>query len=164
MFSINPSKSIKNPFGYNSPASKLYHRKNLCYRPCVVQVLFYYGRCLNAFCISAFCINTPRGPWWYLVPAHTCPYNQASQCIQSVVNIWSNSTHLFHLSQLLSYSFPFFYLMTLPVLLHPLYSSSVPFLFSFSPFPQAIMTIPIDVKDITVSNLTMSDMWSTGQW
>ena len=109
VFSINPSKSIKNPFGYNSPASKLYHRKNLCYRPCVVQVLFYYSRCLNAFCISAFCINTPRGPWWYLVPAHTCPYNQASQCIQSVVNIWSNSIHrLFHLSQLLYYSFPFF--------------------------------------------------------
>ena len=38
------------------------------------------------------------------------------------------------------------------------FSSSVPFLFSFSPFPQAIMTIPIDVKDITVSNSTMSDM------
>ena len=28
VFSINPIKSIKNPFGYNSPASKLYHRKN----------------------------------------------------------------------------------------------------------------------------------------
>ena len=105
VFSINPIKSIKNLFGYNSPASKLYHRKNLCYRPCVVQVLFYYGRCLNAFCISAFCINTPRGPWWYLVPAHTCPYNQASQCIQSVVNICLNQTHLFH-SLPYSYSTP----------------------------------------------------------
>ena len=26
--SINSSKSIKNPLGYNSPASQLYHRKN----------------------------------------------------------------------------------------------------------------------------------------
>ena len=137
VFSINPIKSIKNLFGYNSPASKLYHRKNLCYRPCVVQVLFCYGRCLNAFCISAFCINTPRGPWWYLVPAHTCPYNQASQCIQSVVNIWSNSIHrLFHLSQLLYYSSPsllddptsptassFFFFSSLPLLLFPFSSS-----------------------------------------
>ena len=129
VFSINPSKSIKNPLGYNSPASKLYHRKNLCYRPCVVQVLFYYGRCLNAFCISAFCINTPRGPWWYLVPAHTCPYNQAHPCIQSVVNIRSNSIHLlFHLLLI-----PIFvYLMTLPVLLHPLFLLQFP---SSSPFP-----------------------------
>ena len=138
VFSINPIKSIKNLFGYNSPASKLYHRKNLCYRPCVVQVLFYYGRCLNAFCISAFCINTPRGPWWYLVPAHTCPYNQAHPCIQSVVNIRSNSTHLlFHLSQLLSYSsllciphtwwpyqsycIPLFFFSSLPLLLFPFF-------------------------------------------
>ena len=48
----------KNPLGYNSPASKLYHRKKFY---TINHVLCRYYLCYNR-CLNAFCINTPRGP------------------------------------------------------------------------------------------------------
>ena len=42
--------------------------------------------------------------------------------------------------------------------LHPLILLQFPSSSPFPLFPQAIMTIPIDVKDMTVSNSTMSNM------
>ena len=49
--SINSSKSIKNPLGYNSPASQLYHRKKFIFltkSKCTISGLFYNGYS-NAF-------------------------------------------------------------------------------------------------------------------
>ena len=104
---------------------------------------------------------------WYLPT--TCPYNPGAPLypVSSEYTVQQHTPPLSFIPAVILlipiFVFPILllippYLMTLPVLLHPLillqFPSSSPFLL----FPQAIMTIPIDVKDMTVSNSTMSNM------
>ena len=88
--SINPSKSIKNTLGHNSPASELCHRKKFIFLTKRVRMLSIACFIMDILMLTAEAFSYPGGHVWmeqaaWIAPSLYTPVNPKPFLVYSLV-------------------------------------------------------------------------------